>query len=169
MRTLLLMRHAKSDWTLGHNTDKERSLNLRGQRDAPRMAAWLVGQDLLPGVALVSDAQRTVETWGLMKSALGEVDAAFSSALYHAGPEDMLDAINGVQSDAETLILIAHQPGMAALTRMLSGKLARLEYEAAYGHFPTAGIAVLKSEAASWHDVAPKSCEFVGFQRPKDL
>lgn len=169
MRTLLLMRHAKSDWTSSQIPDKDRVLNPRGKQDAPRMAAWLADNDLRPGVALVSGAQRTTETWGLMQPAFGAVKTIYSDALYLAGPEDMLDAINGVEVECDTLILIAHQPGMAALTRMLSRDMSSPELEGAFAHFPTASIAVMRSKADHWHDVAHKSCAFLEFQRPKQL
>ncbi len=170
MRTLLLMRHAKSDWASGARMDKERPLNARGRKDAPRMAQWLAESGITPDYALVSNAQRTAETWELMQSSFPAAQTQYSNVLYHAGPEDMLDTINSVDSETSTtMLLIAHQPGMAALTRLLTGALKEPHLDAAFGHFSTAAIAVLQSPAQSWHDVAHGSCELVAYQKPKAL
>ena len=85
-RRLIVMRHAKSSWSSGAQSDHQRPLNDRGRRDAPRVATALVDANWLPDLILSSDAQRTRETYdGMAVSFPGEISVQFLSSFYLAG------------------------------------------------------------------------------------
>src|SRR5687768_14403802 len=93
MKTLLLMRHAKSSHD-GEMPDHERPLNERGRRDAPRMAERLMEAGVVPDRILCSTARRAVETAELFVAAADFGDAIeFRNRLYHAPPADILDVV----------------------------------------------------------------------------
>ena len=113
MPNLILMRHAKSSWKVAGQRDHERPLNKRGQEDAPAMARRIIDAGWAPQLVLVSDAARTEETWAWMRDAF-EHDVPFRlvSRLYHAGPGDMITSIEEAVTDEETVLLLAHNPGL---------------------------------------------------------
>jgi phosphohistidine phosphatase len=81
-RTLILIRHAKSDWEHPALDDHDRPLNARGQRSAPRIGAWLAAQGLAPDAVLCSTARRTRETWqGIATRLPGAPEPVFSHGL----------------------------------------------------------------------------------------
>lgn len=143
MRTLILMRHAKAVRAHEAPSDRDRALAPRGRRDAAAAGAVMEDAGLKPGLALVSVATRTRET---AENALQgfKLETRFEEALYHAGPESIWDAF--ASTDAESVIVIGHNPGMGELTSMLvaqahdGSKLAR-EFS---GHFPTAAFAAFR-------------------------
>ena len=93
-RTLIVMRHAKSDWGDESLSDHERPLNGRGKRDAPRMAQWLAEIDMTPDLILSSSSQRTRETVALMNQHWStESPVSYDESLYLASPDAILYSI----------------------------------------------------------------------------
>jgi phosphohistidine phosphatase len=118
---LMLLRHAKSDWTDEGLLDKDRPLNPRGKKAAPEMAHWLEKQKLIPDRILCSTAQRTRETLELMKgvwSAHPEVHLI--DRLYLASPQTILEEAMGHAAGAQSLLIIGHNPGIEMLATKLS-------------------------------------------------
>lgn len=170
MKTLLLMRHAKSAWDVPGQDDYDRALNARGRASADAVAAWLMAEGLVPDHALVSAAARTTETWDRLCNVFGsEPPATRRRALYLSGPQVMLDHVNDLPETADTAILIAHQPGMAAMTHGLSDGSEDGNAARAYGHFPTAAVAIMYPTSALWADVHFGSCRFARFVTPRAL
>jgi phosphohistidine phosphatase len=143
MRTLILLRHAKAVRAHEADSDEARGLTGRGRRDAAAAGAAMEEAALRPTLALVSTSQRTRETaeHGLQNFAL---ETRFEAALYHAAPEGIWDAF--MASDAESVVIVGHNPGIGELASMLvhqahdGSKLAR-EFGA---HFPTAAFAAFE-------------------------
>jgi len=167
-RFLILMRHAKSDWSDESLSDHDRPLNGRGRRDAPRMAHWLADVDLIPDVILSSSSLRTRETVGLMTEAWStEPEIFFNESLYLAAPGSILGCAQSDASDARRLMIVAHNPGMAHLVSSLSGQIVEM---------PTAAIAVFQFASIDWKDLQPPSSmshgtsvKLVHYMRPKAL
>jgi phosphohistidine phosphatase len=107
-RSLILMRHAKSSWGDPRFGDHDRPLSARGQRSACALGNWLRAQDLLPDQVLSSSARRTRETFAGLDIA---VEAAFTEALYHAGPADLFKALRG--ATGRRVLMLGHNPGIA--------------------------------------------------------
>jgi phosphohistidine phosphatase len=170
MKTLLLMRHAKSAWGESDKKDIDRPLNERGRKAAARMGAWLAAEGYRPDVVLCSAAQRTRETLELMRTDLPEkAKVEIARALYLAGPREMLTEIGKVAATAQTVMLLGHNPGMGSLAGLLAGSGNERALADMHGKFPTAAIAVLGFNVAQWRDLEPGSGVLRAFVRPRDL
>jgi len=121
MFTLLLLRHAKSDWS-SHVPDIGRPLNERGRGDAKRMGLYLKQQGLIPDKMLVSVAQRAVETASLLVSQLPvtQSDMVFDKSLYLADKDMLCDNIAGYAENNPCLLVLAHNPGLDYLVNYLA-------------------------------------------------
>lgn len=117
------MRHAKSSWKNQHQSDHDRPLNKRGNRDAPDMAQRLLKRASVPEIILCSSAQRTRETTAHLLSVFGEnaPKVHYDQALYLASPDTMLAALQDVPDNIRHVMLVAHNPGIEDLSAMLSG------------------------------------------------
>lgn len=140
-RKLIVMRHAKAAWP-PELADHARPLAARGRVSAPAMARWLGGAMALPDLVIVSDARRTRETCALVQEVLPGLAVAFDRRLYNANLDDLLEVLNE-QGTLQTLMLIAHNPGIHDLCETLAdprrgdaAALNRLRQR-----FPTAAIA----------------------------
>jgi phosphohistidine phosphatase len=170
LRTLILLRHAKSSWDQPELADVDRPLAERGQQAAPAMARHLSAQGLVPQVVLCSHAERVRQTWELLAPELGRgVACRVLRSLYLAAPRRLLQTVRRLGDDVEVAMMIGHNPGLASLAVTLAGRgrkknLARLRRK-----FPTAALAVLEFEVATWKDLAPGTGRLAAFVRPKDL
>jgi phosphohistidine phosphatase len=166
MKTLILMRHAKSDWDHPGLPDAERPLNRRGRMAAGEIGAWLDSRGLVPQVALVSAAVRTRETWEKVAERLpGAPEAKFLPELYHASPAVMLGALRTHGGRAGRVMMVGHNPGIAALAGEL---LARAASHPDYARYPTGATAVIEF-GTDWADVAPGTGGLVEFALPREL
>ena len=161
-RRLILMRHAKSAWGDNSVSDHDRPLNRRGIADAPLMAQWLADHKLIPDQILCSSAERTRETVELMVQVWpGEPSWSSADSLYLASPNTIVSMIRSDFSGAKTLMVVAHNPGMAYLASMLAGKGVDM---------PTAAIAVFRVTNSEWCDLdSDTPLELTHFMRPKAL
>ena len=161
MKTILLLRHAKSDWGDRDMADIDRPLNRRGQAAAPVMAAWIAEHGLSPDLVLCSTARRTRETLALVRPALtGDVPEVLDEALYLAEVPVLLARLRGLDDAVGTVLVIAHNPGLEDLAAKLSDFA---------GTMPTAGLVVLRFDVASWKQVAPGGGKLHAFVTPKGL
>ena len=163
---LVLMRHAKSDWSTPGQPDHDRPLNQRGRLAAPLMGAWIADQGLRIDLTLVSTAVRALETWSRLAPLLPEKPVLWREKdLYHAEPAVMLQTIRRSPDDAETVLLIGHNPGLeefaANLTPSTDGDMA--------DDFPTAAIGVFRLEEENWRKADFGAFTLENYARPKTL
>jgi phosphohistidine phosphatase len=133
-RTLVLLRHAKSDWS-GGEPDAARPLAKRGRRQAPEAGGWLAAH--LDGIdlAVVSTATRARSTWDLVAGELEEPPPVrFDERVYAASDRELHDVVRGLPEDVRTVVLVGHNPGLEDLVLRLTGEWAPL---------PTSAVAVL--------------------------
>ncbi len=170
MRTLLLMRHAKSSWEQPDLADADRPLAPRGRKAAAAIARYLATNRLIPDLVLCSHAERVRETWQLMASVLGD-DIACKTlrSLYLSASSRLLEPLRRVADDVRMLMLIGHNPGLGGLAVGLSGAGSRKNLERMQSKFPTAGLAVIDFEIDRWADLAAGAGRLERFVRPKDL
>lgn len=162
---LILMRHAKSDWDNPLDTDHQRPLSARGLRAAPAIGSWLLAHGYLPGQALVSDAVRTRQTWGLVLGVLGcEVAVSFRPEMYLASADALLRTLR--MATAPSVLMLAHNPGIGELAGLLSPERPG---HAAFGRYPTGATLVLDFDAADWASIGPRATRLVDFIVPRDL
>ena len=161
-RTLVLMRHAKSDWADSSLSDHDRPLNSRGQKAAPLMAYWLADNGITPEKILCSSAQRTQETVSLMTPCWeSNPELSILEGLYLASPETILNTIASGGGDAAALMVVAHNPGTAGLASYLAQQAIDM---------PTAAIAIFKFSISDWNQLsADTQAELVDYMRPKAL
>lgn len=160
MKTLLLMRHAKSSWDDPDLADHDRPLNKRGKKDAPRMGRWLVDAGLVPDLIVTSSANRARKTAELVAEACGhEGDVVVRPELYHASPDVWAEAIRELPDNASRVLCIGHNPGMEETLAAWTDEAVAM---------PTAAIAQLEAEIDSWRDFGT-GLTLRGVQRVKDL
>lgn len=170
MRRISLFRHAKSDWSAPGKSDIERPLNLRGQKAAPLMGAFMKEHGIRPDVILCSTAARTRATLDLVVGNFTpRPEIIYNERLYMADARTMLDqAVN--QSDAcSHVMIIAHNPGLHVLALALAEMGQDQDYLDIIGKFPTAALAVLDFDCGKWSDVLPGRGRLAHFMTPKTL
>jgi len=120
LRDLIVFRHAKSAWDTDAASDFERPLNPRGRKDAPRMGAWLAEQELRPDHVVCSPATRARQTAELLLAALDhDGDVSWDERIYEASRQRLLDVLADCPPDADRVLLIGHNPGLADLVEFL--------------------------------------------------
>ena len=164
MKTLILIRHAKSGWHESGSTDFERSLNHRGLKDGPmmgrRLAARLDTGNLKLDGFFCSAARRASQTATLLANELAFPLASINwrRELYLASPATMVNVIQSAPDKAATMALLAHNPGITELAEQLT--------KTYFGNVPTCGVITLRLPIESWKDVGGRG-ELIDFDFPK--
>jgi phosphohistidine phosphatase len=143
MKTLVLVRHAKSSWDHPELDDHDRPLNTRGQRDAPEMGRRLRERGFVPDAVRSSTAVRARTTAAAIVDALGlGADAVvLDERLYGSSPATILGVVGELDDALETAMVVAHDPGLSDLAFELSGTIE---------HMPTCAVAEFRFRVASW-------------------
>lgn len=146
MKTLLLLRHAKSSWKDDSLDDHDRALNGRGKKEAPKMGKLLLEEQLLPELILSSDAKRCRRTVEKLAAAAGyRGETILTNELYLANPAGYLRAIARVPEQVSRLLVVGHNPGLEELLELLTGQ---------YEPLTTAALAHLSLEGLErWSDI----------------
>ena len=162
MKTLLVLRHAKSSWKNSALDDRERPLNERGRRDAPRMGELVREFGLIPDVVISSDAVRarlTAEAVAEAARYAGEI--LLDAHLYLAGPADIVSVLRTVRENADSVMIVGHNPGLEELVEQLTGEPHDL---------PTAALAKIVLPIHQWRDLKRSTRgTLLGHWRPKGL
>jgi phosphohistidine phosphatase len=170
MRTLLLMRHAKSSWHRPELADVDRPLAARGQEAASLIASHIKAQKWRPDLVLCSHAERVSATWQLMAPVLGRsIECRTLRAIYLGAPSRLLEALRRATDEVETLMLIGHNPGLGRLAVGLCGAGPKKALARMKAKFPTAALAVIGFDVDHWREIAPGTGRLETFVRPKDL
>lgn len=163
--TLILTRHAKSDWGDPMLDDHDRPLNARGQRDAPRIGQWLRDKGYAPDKVTMSSARRAQETWlGIATTLGGQPEIMTAGLLYHAAPDTLLAYTRG--SYAATHMIIGHNPGIAEFADRL---VSNSPQHPRFADFPTCATLVVDCGSADWRDVHWGMGRVLDFVTPHDL
>jgi phosphohistidine phosphatase len=170
MKTLTLLRHAKSDWDDPRQRDFDRPLNRRGHAAARAIGRAMLAEGMRFDAVLASPAARVVETLeGLAEACCRDLAPAFDPDLYLACPATLLDKIHETPDEATSLLVVGHNPGLEQLAKLLSGTGDETALAALAEKYPTAALAVIRLNVASWSDVAPDRGTLTRFLRPRDL
>jgi phosphohistidine phosphatase len=149
MKTLLVMRHAKSSWKEAAQADETRPLNKRGRRDAPRMGRLLREKGLVPQAIVSSTAERARQTAIAAAEASGfEGEIQFEASLYAAPAEAYLALLHGMAPELQIVMVVGHNPGVDELVDELTG-----EDE----HLSTGSIARIELPIERWEDLSPET------------
>ena len=168
MKTLTLLRHAKSTWDDPVARDFDRPLNRRGRKAARAVGAEMRRLALEFDAVIASPAARVKETLAELEQGYGRpLGAAYDKRIYLATPEILLEIVRSADDSAERLLLVGHNPGLESLAIELTGG-AGLRDEVTV-KYPTGALAEIALPARSWGEVAPGSGRIARFIRPRDL
>ena len=161
MKTLLLVRHAKSSWDNADTGDIQRPLNDRGKRDAPAMAQRLIRTGVDIDRFVSSPAKRALQTAEAFRHAMAgkEGEIRVVPDLYHASPATFRLVIAGLDNDDRTVALFAHNPGITAFVNTLTNM--RVD------NMPTCSVFAVRSPVANWSDFLNSSPQYWFFDYPK--
>jgi phosphohistidine phosphatase len=158
MKTLLLMRHAKSSWDDPALSDHDRPLNSRGLKAAKTMAKRLIDSGYKPDLVLVSSALRTQQTAeALQEGYRGTLNLHTESRLYEASAGEYADVIRRVAENVKHLMLIGHNPTVEWMAKALSGR---------YSTMPTGAYLHLEIPF-SWHEFRYETVNIIDYDYPK--
>jgi phosphohistidine phosphatase len=171
VKTILLLRHAKSAWSNPRLDDHERPLNKRGERSAQAMADHVARRAPRPDLILCSTALRTRQTLAPLVKRLGSPapPIALEEGLYLATEDMMLARLQTVPEDVRTVLLIGHNDGMWHLAEALVGRGSGSLREALGQKYPTGALATLGVPDGPWSELDWGSAELLDFVKPRDL
>jgi phosphohistidine phosphatase len=164
MKTLYVIRHAKSSWDNPFLNDFGRPLNERGERDAPRMGKRLKEKEIAPDLLLSSPATRALTTCEKIAGALGYPAANIKTDqnLYHAGDDEILDIVRKINDHHDVVMIFGHNPGLTDFVNRLT--------DSHIDNVPTCGIVACELAVESWRQIdwGVGKVAFFDFPKSKD-
>ena len=161
MKTLYLIRHAKSSWEDSNQTDFERPLDDRGLRDAPLMAKLLNKKNVVPDLLISSPAFRALSTAEIFVNQLdySKSNIKTDERIYEATMRDLTDVVREIDDVNETVLLFGHNPGITNFANLVGDKIIN--------GMPTCSIAGVELDITSWKDLERNSGKLFLFEYPK--
>ena len=161
MKTLYLLRHAKSSWNDSSLRDFDRPLNDRGREAAEQIGKRLASEELIDPLLICSPALRARETAEIvLQSSNMSAEERFDERIYEASLRDLTQVISDIPDDKQVAILIGHNPGFEELLAFLTGESRPM---------PTCALAKVKFDVESWGDVRTGEGTLEWFTTPKEL
>lgn len=160
MKTLFLIRHAKSSWDNAALPDKDRPLSDRGKRDAPKMGKRLAKRDVKPDLILSSPAMRALTTAEIIAKRLDYKlkEIVVDDRLYAGEADDLLKLIHELGDTLKRVMLFGHNPELTELAHRLSSEIT---------HMPTCAVAEFTFDAKSWSNIGKAKPAKVALDYPK--
>ncbi len=170
MKRLYLLRHFKSSWDDPSLADFDRPLSKRGRRAGTAMGRHIADEGLLPELALCSTARRARDTWRQISAEWKSPPTVrFDDRLYMADADTMLELFADLPNDANHVMAIAHNPGMAALALELAATTRAATLARMRTKYPTGGLAIFDLAIERWSAIAPHCGKLIGFVTPRDF
>lgn len=166
MKTLSILRHAKSAWSLPGQGDEARTLNDRGHEQLGILAGWMQQTKFTADKVICSSAVRTRETLDRLSDVLDVSTAEFEPNLYLTGLDAYLDII-WAAPDCDNLLIVGHNPTCDELVRYLSHASSPAMETLLLNHFSTGTMAVMDMDIESWAQVSRAKGQLTHFLRPK--
>lgn len=162
MKTLYLLRHAKSSWESPDVDDFERPLNERGETDAPKMGKRLREKKVLPEIIFSSTAVRALSTAKIIANCLNYPEDKIHAdrTLYHADEEKLWKYMHHVADKYDSIMIVGHNPGLTDFANEL--------VDESIDNIPTTGVVAVEFPAHAWTEVKEGSGELVFFDFPKN-
>jgi phosphohistidine phosphatase len=164
LKTILLMRHAKSAWAEPDTKDFDRPLNKRGEEDAPGMGQYLIRAGIQSPYVVSSTALRARQTALAVANQFGLIESGitWNKDLYYGGHESYLKTIQAAPETAQTVLVVGHNP-------MTEATMALLADHVFLERVVTASVACFRSDAASWNEIDSGSCRLDWFVTPEQI
>ena len=170
MKTILLLRHAKSAWNTASLADHERPLNRRGERTARALAGHLTAKGPRPDLILCSTAIRARQTLAPLAALWTPAPRiSLEDGLYLASEDQLMARLQALADGVKTVLLIGHNDGIGHFAEMLAGTGPAALLNALREKYPTGTLATLRAPVRHWSDLAAGAAELAGFVRPRDL
>ena len=161
MKTLFLLRHAKSSWKDQSLPDFERPLNRRGKDAAEKVGRYLKRELIVPELVLSSPALRARDTIErVAKAAKWSPDIRFDQRIYEAGGLRLLEVVSQIENERKTALLVGHNPGLEELLMLLTGESKKVS---------TAALIKLELKSSKWANAADKRAKLAWLIKPRDL
>jgi phosphohistidine phosphatase len=162
MKTLLIIRHAKSSWSVASLNDFDRSLNERGKKDAPVMAQRLLDRKIMIDAFVSSPAKRAKKTAEIFCTAYHKNinDIIYVSALYQAIPDVFFQVIEQLDDGFNCVAIFSHNPGITDFVNQLMDT-------ASVDDMPTCGVFAVQINIIKWKDFKKTKKDFLLFDFPK--
>ncbi|MEM8895211.1 MAG: histidine phosphatase family protein [Bacteroidota bacterium] len=162
MKTLILVRHAKSSWDYPYLADFDRPLNKRGERDAPRMAAYLESQDIQAGHFVSSPANRALTTAKTIKEKQQSANQIIEDrSLYHASSSEILRVVQNQDTPESVMMIFGHNPGFTDC----ANRLGNISID----NVPTCGVVGINFNVDTWSAIDFGKGEMLYFHFPKGI
>lgn len=171
MKTLTVLRHAKSSWDDAVARDFDRPLNARGQRAAITVGRHMRSEGLTFDHVVASPAVRIVETVEQVETGYGSALApAWDRRIYLASASTLLDVVHELPEGADSALLIGHNPGLEDLIlTLVPDRVGDQLRDSVEEKFPTAALAVITFDTSDWAAIRSDAGTLVRFVRPRDL
>ena len=166
MARITLFRHAKAETPAMQKSDFDRVLSNRGRRNADRMGLFIARNNLVPDMVIVSPAARTRETLQLASAHWPDIPVIYRDGIYEASATNILAAIESLAGDAERVMVIGHNPGLAVL---LGNLVETPPPDADIFYFPTSCLADIGFDAQNIGEIEPESGRLMSLVRVRDL
>jgi phosphohistidine phosphatase len=163
VKTLYVIRHAKSSWDATTLGDIERPLNDRGKRDAPRMAKRLKEKDIHPGLMISSPAKRAHATAKKIAKVLKYPKDAIKieKKLYHGAEDAMLSVLNKLKDKHQSVMMFGHNPGLTDFVNSIMAEELDID------NVPTCGVVAFQFQAERWDQITWGTGKMLFFDYPK--
>lgn len=160
MKSLYLIRHAKSSWKNLTLSDFDRPLNKRGKVDAPLMAELLKEKNIKPDLIIASPSYRTRKTAQIIATKIGynKNEIIYFESLYHATLTTLLDAIKYLDDRYENVFIVGHNPSINYFAN---------EYLDFNKNIATTGILKVSINCLMWQDIKKENCTLISYEYPK--
>jgi len=168
MKSVLILRHAKSDWNNPSLSDFDRPLNKRGLNDAPRMGLALDKFEAMPDLIISSPSMRTRKTVELAATEKGyKGEILWIDALYGGSFYDIMTALHSVPESITRPLIVGHNPGVEETVSLLLSPQGQSPTTHAHVRVPTAGLVYMDAHIDTWRDLKPGTCVLRWFLIPK--
>lgn len=170
MKTLYLLRHAKSSWDSPNGGDHERPLTPRGEMAARAVGVHLAEREARIDLVLCSTARRAVDTMNLVLESLTSRPVVEQErGLYLCGARVLLERLRDAPDDANSVMLVAHNPDLHELAARLCGEASEADEAALSQDYPAGALTVFSFSVSHWHDVAPGRGRLTEYVLPRKL
>lgn len=161
MKTLYLVRHAKSSWDDASLADFDRPLNKRGKKAAPFMAGMMLQKSIRPDLVISSPAHRALITAEIFCHTLGYPKEKIEERpeIYEGGINHMLRLVQEIPDSCSTVILFGHNPTLTSFANFISGEHL--------GNIVTCGVARIDMKSNSWQETRLDSGKLMWYESPK--
>ncbi len=161
MKTITLIRHAKSSWKYPQLSDFERPLNKRGRKNAPQMGERLAKQNISPDRIITSPANRALATAKVIAKAIdySSKNLIADQRVYLSSAKELMNVLHEIDEPCTEVFLVGHNPSLTDLANDLTGE--------SIDHIPTSGVVRIRFDIDTWDQVAQGAGKLMLFDYPK--